>query len=74
MFGVRSVNRLACPSRKEDFYGRMAVAAGTVIEGFSDARVRLDFPARSMLYPTYDLPDFASQIDLLQRFKDIVGA
>lgn len=28
----------------------------------------------AMLYPTYDLPDFASQIDLLQRFKDIVGA
>ena len=26
-----------------------------------------------MLYPTYDLPDFASQIDLLQRFKDIVA-
>jgi probable F420-dependent oxidoreductase len=28
----------------------------------------------AMLYPTYDLPDFASQIDLLQRFKDIAGA
>jgi hypothetical protein len=27
-----------------------------------------------MLYPTFDLPDFASQIDLLQRFKDLVRA
>ena len=26
----------------------------------------------AMLYPTYDLPDFASQIDLLRRFKEIV--
>ena len=28
----------------------------------------------AMLYPTYDLPDFASQIDLLKRFKDIAAA
>ena len=28
----------------------------------------------AMLYPTYDLPDFASQIDLLQRFRDIVAS
>ena len=27
----------------------------------------------AMLYPTYDLPDFASQIDLLRRFKDIAA-
>ena len=27
-----------------------------------------------MLYPTYDLPDFASQIELLRRFKDIARA
>jgi hypothetical protein len=27
----------------------------------------------AMLYPTYALPDFASQIDPLQRFKDIAG-
>ena len=28
----------------------------------------------AMLYPTHDLPDFALQIDLLQRFKDIADA
>jgi hypothetical protein len=26
-----------------------------------------------MLYPTYDLPDFDAQIDLLRRFKEAAG-
>lgn len=27
----------------------------------------------AMLYPTYDLPDFSSQLDLLKRFKDVAA-
>src|SRR6266566_3639470 len=49
MFGIASVNRLARPGRHEYLHGGMVVAAGAAIEGFSNVRVRLDFPARNGL-------------------------
>src|SRR6266567_5595218 len=49
MFGIGSVNRLARPGRQEYLHGGMAVAAGPAIEGFSNVRVRFDFPARNGL-------------------------
>src|SRR5216684_660416 len=49
MLGVGSVNRLAPPGRQEYLHGGMAVAAGPAIEGFSNVRVRFDFPARNGL-------------------------
>src|SRR5229473_2099796 len=49
MLGVGNVNGLACPGRHEYLHGGMAVAAGAAIEGFSNVRVRLDFPARNGL-------------------------
>src|SRR6266568_4398862 len=49
MFGIGSVNGLARPGRQEYLHGGMAVAAGAAIEGFSNVRVRFDFPARNGL-------------------------
>ena len=49
MFGVVNVNGPACPGGHEYLHGGMAVAAGPAIEGFSNVRVRLDFPARNGL-------------------------
>src|SRR6266851_864947 len=49
MFGVGSVNGLACPGRHEYLHGGLVVAAGAAIEGFSNVRVRFDFPARNGL-------------------------
>src|SRR5712691_13512636 len=58
MFGVVSVNGLARPGRHEYLHGGMAVAAGAAIEGFSNVRVRFDFPARNGLtkFGVADLP------------------
>src|SRR5712691_2396965 len=58
MFGIGRVNRLARPGRQQYLHGRMAVAAGAAIEGFSNVRVRLDFPARNGLtkFGVADLP------------------
>src|SRR6266699_2939083 len=49
MFGVGNVNGLACPGRHEYLHGGLVVAAGAAIEGFSNVRVRFDFPARNGL-------------------------
>src|SRR5713226_2591735 len=49
MLGVGNVNGLACPGGHEYLHGGMAVAAGPAIEGFSNVRVRFDFPARNGL-------------------------
>src|SRR6266568_8536237 len=49
MLGVGNVNGLACPGGHEYLHGGIAVAAGAAIEGFSNVRVRLDFPARNGL-------------------------
>src|SRR5712691_9477570 len=49
MLGVGNVNGFACSGGHEHLHGGMAVAAGPAIEGFSNVRVRLDFPARNGL-------------------------
>ncbi len=49
MFGVGNVNGLACPRRHEYLHGGLVVAAGAAVEGFSNVRVRFDFPARNGL-------------------------
>src|SRR5712692_715308 len=71
MLGVGNVNGRACPGGHEYLHGGMAVAAGAAIEGFSNVRVRLDFPARNGL-TKFGVADFPG-IERLAADAEKVG-